>query len=148
MRREFVHYFLNGLFKRDRGTLLDIIRLLIRVRRNADDIRVPRPAPGIDRLFHSHVAFLGRLARFVPEQQLNVFERSTTLKHLNGKRVAPFMRPLSLDTGLDVKLPHLFRPVVDRSFDRGRSGPEEILSTLRLCRASRRGNRRCPARRS
>src|SRR5580658_322149 len=55
----------------------NIIRLSTPGRRNTDYIRVPRPAPGIDRLFHSllrqsDVVFLGRLTRFMPEQQLNV----------------------------------------------------------------------------
>ena len=45
--------------------------------RNVDDIRVPRPASGIDRLLHPllrqrDVVFLGCLARLVPEQQLDV----------------------------------------------------------------------------
>ena len=40
----------------------------------------------------------------MPEQQLNIFERSAALKHLNGKGVAPFVSPLSFDTGLYVRI--------------------------------------------
>ena len=44
----------------------------------------------------------------MPEQQLNIFERSAAFKHLDGKRIAPFVSALSFDAGLYVKLPSSF----------------------------------------
>src|SRR5580658_4009108 len=87
----------------------NIIRLSTPPRRNADHVCIPRPAPGIDRFFHSllrqrNIVLLSRLAGFMAEKQLNIFERSAALKHLNGKRVTPFVSALSFDAGLDVKL--------------------------------------------